>query len=37
VPLVYTQRIWAHGEKVQGMELPATEYELPLHTLSVTE
>lgn len=36
VPLVYTQRIWAHGERVTGMELPATEYELPLHTLSVT-
>ncbi len=36
VPLVYTQRIWAHGEHVQGLELPATEYELPLHTLSVT-
>ena len=37
VPLVYTQRIWAHGAKVRGLELPATEYELPLHTLSVGE
>ncbi|MBE2316336.1 ABC transporter substrate-binding protein [Solirubrobacter sp. CPCC 204708] len=37
VPLVYTQRIWAHSDKVQGLELPATEYELPLHTLSVLE
>lgn len=36
VPLVYTQRIWAHGENVEGLTLPATEYELPLHTLSVT-
>ena len=36
VPLVYTQRIWAHGERVRGLELPATEYELPLRTLSVT-
>ncbi|MDA0184645.1 ABC transporter substrate-binding protein [Solirubrobacter phytolaccae] len=37
VPLVYTSRIWAHGKNVQGLELPATEYELPLHTLSVTK
>jgi nickel transport system substrate-binding protein len=35
VPLVYTQRIWAHTDRVQNLTLPATEYELPLHTLSV--
>lgn len=30
VPLVYTQRIWAHGENVASLTLPATEYELPV-------
>lgn len=30
VPLVYTQRIWAHGRSVPELELPATEYELPV-------
>jgi nickel transport system substrate-binding protein len=30
VPLVYTQRIWAHGEAVPELKLPATEYELPV-------
>lgn len=30
VPLVYTSRIWAHGENVETLELPATEYELPV-------
>jgi len=35
VPLVYTQRIWAHGKRVRGLELPATEYELPLRGVSL--
>lgn len=30
VPLVYTQRIWAHGDGVETLTLPATEYELPV-------
>jgi nickel transport system substrate-binding protein len=30
VPLVYTQRIWAHGRAVPELTLPATEYELPV-------
>jgi nickel transport system substrate-binding protein len=30
VPLVYTQRIWAHGKAVPELTLPATEYELPV-------
>lgn len=34
-PLFHGDRIWAHGERIKTFAIPATEYELPLKSLSL--
>jgi nickel transport system substrate-binding protein len=34
-PLVVQQRIWAHGPRLNGFSLPATDYDLPFKGISV--
>lgn len=34
-PLVVQQRIWAHGPRLKGFNLPATDYDLPFKGISV--
>jgi nickel transport system substrate-binding protein len=34
-PLVVQQRIWAHGPRLKGFSLPATDYDLPFKGISV--
>jgi nickel transport system substrate-binding protein len=35
-PLVVQQRIWAHGPRLQGFTLPATDYDLPFKGISAS-
>jgi nickel transport system substrate-binding protein len=35
-PLVVQQRIWAHGPRLQGFALPATDYDLPFKGVSAS-
>jgi nickel transport system substrate-binding protein len=34
-PLFHGDRIWAHGERIKSFAIPATEYEMPLKSLSL--
>ncbi|NUB45899.1 ABC transporter substrate-binding protein [Fertoebacter nigrum] len=34
-PLFHGDRIWAHGDRIKSFAIPATEYEMPLKTLSL--
>lgn len=34
-PLVVQQRLWAHGPRLEGFSLPATDYDLPFKGISV--
>ncbi|MDP3342367.1 ABC transporter substrate-binding protein [Frigidibacter sp.] len=34
-PLFHGDRIWAHGDRIKSFAIPATEYEMPLKSLSL--
>ena len=34
-PLVYPQRLWAYSQRIKGLHLPPTEYDMPVNGISL--